>query len=105
VPASHAETQVHPKVPDSQAVFAAVGAGSDFADLIEMGARGHGPDERSSMKGVERSMNDLHYLSATEAVRLFRARKLSPVELVQAVIDRAQKVEPAINAFAKTFYD
>jgi aspartyl-tRNA(Asn)/glutamyl-tRNA(Gln) amidotransferase subunit A len=44
-------------------------------------------------------------LSATEAVRLFRARKLSPVELMQAVIARAEKVEPAINAFAETFYD
>ncbi len=50
-------------------------------------------------------MNDLHYLSATEALRLFRARELSPVELAEAVIDRAEKVEPAINAFAETFYD
>jgi aspartyl-tRNA(Asn)/glutamyl-tRNA(Gln) amidotransferase subunit A len=50
-------------------------------------------------------MNDLHYLSATEALRSFRARELSPVELVQAVIDRAEKVEPTINAFAQTLYD
>jgi aspartyl-tRNA(Asn)/glutamyl-tRNA(Gln) amidotransferase subunit A len=50
-------------------------------------------------------MSDLHYLSATEALRMFRARQLSPVELVQAVIDRAAKVEPAINAFAETLYD
>jgi aspartyl-tRNA(Asn)/glutamyl-tRNA(Gln) amidotransferase subunit A len=50
-------------------------------------------------------MSDLHYLSATEAVRLFRTRKLSPVELMRAVIERAEKVEPAINAFAETRYD
>jgi aspartyl-tRNA(Asn)/glutamyl-tRNA(Gln) amidotransferase subunit A len=50
-------------------------------------------------------MSDLHYLPAIEVLRLFRARKLSPVELVQAVIDRAGKVEPTINAFAQTFYD
>jgi aspartyl-tRNA(Asn)/glutamyl-tRNA(Gln) amidotransferase subunit A len=50
-------------------------------------------------------MSDLHYLSATEALRLFRARKLSPVELMRAVIGRAGKVEPAINAFAETRYD
>jgi aspartyl-tRNA(Asn)/glutamyl-tRNA(Gln) amidotransferase subunit A len=50
-------------------------------------------------------MNDLHYLPATEAVRLFRARKLSPVELLQAVIARAEKVEPAINAFAETHFE
>jgi aspartyl-tRNA(Asn)/glutamyl-tRNA(Gln) amidotransferase subunit A len=50
-------------------------------------------------------MNDLHYMSATEALKQFKARKLSPVELVQAVIARAAKVEPAINAFAQTFFD
>ena len=50
-------------------------------------------------------MNDLHYLNATEALRSFRARELSPVELVQAVIDRAEKVEPTINAFAQTLND
>jgi aspartyl-tRNA(Asn)/glutamyl-tRNA(Gln) amidotransferase subunit A len=50
-------------------------------------------------------MSDLHYLQATEALRLFRARKLSPVELVQAIIKRAGEVEPTINAFAQTFFD
>jgi len=50
-------------------------------------------------------MNDLHYLSATEALSSFRARELSPVELVHAVIDRAEKVEPTINAFAQTLYE
>src|SRR6267378_2294962 len=50
-------------------------------------------------------MNDLHYMPATEALKQFKARKLSPVELVQAVIDRASAVEPAINAFAQTFFD
>ena len=50
-------------------------------------------------------MDDLHYLSATEARRMFRDHKLSPVELLQALIDRAEKVEPSINAFAETHYD
>ena len=50
-------------------------------------------------------MSDLHYMSATEALKQFKARKLSPVELVKAVIDRAAAVEPAINAFAQTFFD
>ena len=50
-------------------------------------------------------MSDLHYLPATEALKQFRTRQLSPVELMQAIIDRAEKVEPAINAFAETFYD
>ena len=47
----------------------------------------------------------MHYLSATEALRLFRSGELSPVELVSAVIERAEAVEPSVNAFAETFYD
>jgi aspartyl-tRNA(Asn)/glutamyl-tRNA(Gln) amidotransferase subunit A len=50
-------------------------------------------------------MEDLHYLSAVDALRLFRTRELSPVELMTAVIDRAEKVEPTINAFAATRYE
>jgi len=48
---------------------------------------------------------DLCYLSGTEALRLFRAEQLSPVELTEAVIARAESVEPGINAFAETFYE
>ena len=46
-------------------------------------------------------MTDLHYLSAAEALRLFRTRQLSPVELVTAVTERAEAVEPVLNAFAE----
>jgi aspartyl-tRNA(Asn)/glutamyl-tRNA(Gln) amidotransferase subunit A len=48
---------------------------------------------------------DLHYLSARDALRLFGSKELSPVELMTAVIDRAEAVEPAINAFAEERYD
>jgi aspartyl-tRNA(Asn)/glutamyl-tRNA(Gln) amidotransferase subunit A len=37
----------------------------------------------------EAVVDDLHYLSASEAIALFRARKLWPVDLMQAVIERA----------------
>jgi Asp-tRNA(Asn)/Glu-tRNA(Gln) amidotransferase A subunit family amidase len=37
-------------------------------------------------------------LSAAEALRLFRALELSPVELAEAVISRAETVEPTLNA-------
>ena len=47
-------------------------------------------------------MTDLHYLPATQALRQFRARELSPVELVTAVIKRAETVEPVVG---KTFDD
>ena len=49
--------------------------------------------------------DDLCYMSASEALALFKARKLSPVELMEAVIARAEVVEPKINAFTYTFYD
>jgi len=50
------------------------------------------------------SNDDVCYLSATEALRLFRTRKLSPVELTQALIDRAERVNPAINCFADRYH-
>ena len=50
-------------------------------------------------------MDAVHRLSAAEALRLMRARELSPVELMEAVIRRAEQVEPAINAFPHTYYD
>ena len=47
----------------------------------------------------------LHYLSATEALQKFRSRELSPVELMQAVLDQAERWEPHINAFSHRFFD
>jgi Asp-tRNA(Asn)/Glu-tRNA(Gln) amidotransferase A subunit family amidase len=44
-------------------------------------------------------------MSATEAISHFEAGTLSPVELVRAVIERAEKVEPVINAFTETFFE
>jgi aspartyl-tRNA(Asn)/glutamyl-tRNA(Gln) amidotransferase subunit A len=44
-------------------------------------------------------------MSASEAVAAFRARILSPVELLEAVIARAEEVEPTVNAFVETLYE
>lgn len=49
--------------------------------------------------------SQLPSLSATEAIACFEARTLSPVELCRAVIERAEKVEPVINAFTETFFE
>jgi aspartyl-tRNA(Asn)/glutamyl-tRNA(Gln) amidotransferase subunit A len=46
------------------------------------------------------SNDDLCLLSATEAARLIAERKLSPVELTNAVLDRAEKLQPRLNLFA-----
>ena len=51
------------------------------------------------------SDHDICYLSAAEAVALFKARMLSPVELLEAVIARGQALAPSINAYADTYFD
>ena len=48
---------------------------------------------------------DLSYTGAVDALRLFRTRKLSPVELMDAVIARAGQVAPTVNPFSQTFFD
>jgi Asp-tRNA(Asn)/Glu-tRNA(Gln) amidotransferase A subunit family amidase len=49
--------------------------------------------------------SELCYLPATQAIRLFEAKELSPVELMEAVIARAEAVEPAVNALCVTYFD
>ena len=48
---------------------------------------------------------DLCYMSASEALRRFKDKSLSPVELMQAVIARAEATSRKINAFTYTHYD
>ena len=48
---------------------------------------------------------DLCYLPAHEALARFKAKTLSPVELMQAVIARAEAVKDPINAFTYTHFD
>lgn len=48
---------------------------------------------------------ELHHITATEAVRRFRARELSPVELLNAVTARTAAVEPTVNAITEEMLD
>lgn len=50
-------------------------------------------------------MSDLHYISAADALAKFTSKELSPVELLSALITRAEVVEPEINAFAESRFD
>ena len=49
--------------------------------------------------------DDLCFLSAHEALARFKDRTLSPVELMRAVIDRCERVNPKLNAFTYTFFE
>ena len=47
------------------------------------------------------SNSDLNFLSAAEMAEKVRRRKLSPVELVRAHLERIEQVNPRINAFVQ----
>ncbi|HET6609295.1 MAG TPA: amidase family protein, partial [Rhodopila sp.] len=42
---------------------------------------------------------DLHFITITEASRLIQARKLSPVELTHAYLDRIEAIDPQLHAY------
>ncbi|MDP6819790.1 MAG: AMP-binding protein [Alphaproteobacteria bacterium] len=48
---------------------------------------------------------DLCYMSAGEAIAAFKAKSLSPVELMTAIIARIEAVNPAINALTHTYFE
>ena len=50
-------------------------------------------------------MSELAYLSATEALRRFRDRSLSPVELLDALRARIDEVEETVNALPTRFLE
>src|SRR5262249_46181137 len=43
--------------------------------------------------------DDLCFLPATELVRLYRMRKISPLEVVKAIFARIDAVNPTVNAY------
>ena len=49
--------------------------------------------------------DDLCYMPAGQVLKLFRARKLSPVELLNAQITRSEVVNPAINCFTDRYFE
>src|SRR5581483_6334625 len=43
--------------------------------------------------------DDIAYMPATEMLAAFRAKRLSPVEVASALLDRIDAVNPAVNAY------
>jgi aspartyl-tRNA(Asn)/glutamyl-tRNA(Gln) amidotransferase subunit A len=46
-------------------------------------------------------MSDLHWMTATEAAQAITARKLSPVELMKALLERIARLDPKLNVFIR----
>ncbi|MBN8937239.1 MAG: amidase, partial [Rhizobiales bacterium] len=46
-------------------------------------------------------MKALHWLTASEVRAAYRSRSLSPVELVDALLDHVERHDPRINAFIR----
>ena len=51
------------------------------------------------------SNSELCYLPATRQIEMFRAGEISPLEVLNAQIERAEVVESQVNAFTDTFFD
>ena len=49
--------------------------------------------------------DDLCFVSATDLTRLYRARKVSPLEVMQAVLARIDAVNPAVNAYVTVAHE
>src|SRR5687767_8149445 len=49
--------------------------------------------------------HDLCFTTGSEAIEAFKKKKLSPVELMNAVISRCEEVNPRLNAVTYSFFE
>ena len=51
------------------------------------------------------SPQELIFLSANEILKLFRSSQLSPVDLLEAIVQRADEIDGTVNPFADKYFD
>jgi len=54
---------------------------------------------------MDTSEVDLCYLTATEAIAAFKAKKISPVEILEAQIKRIDAINGQLNALTYKFFE
>ncbi|HET6375560.1 MAG TPA: amidase, partial [Methylocella sp.] len=57
------------------------------------------------LTAAARPQDELCYLSAAGLLALYKARKVSPVEVLKAQIARSQRINPLVNCFTHTYFD
>ena len=51
------------------------------------------------------SIDDLCYMPAHEALKRFRNLSLSPVELLEAIIEKSDSITDTVNPFADRYFE
>jgi aspartyl-tRNA(Asn)/glutamyl-tRNA(Gln) amidotransferase subunit A len=74
--------------------------GTASRELAHGGSPGLGTHDGEEIGSVD----ELCYLSASEALRQFKSRSLSPVELLDALYARLEAVNPSVNAVAEELF-
>lgn len=83
----------------SRRSFVKVGALSVAGGVLAQPQTGEGLIASQRVEDVAQPRGDLTRLSISEASDLVRARKVSPVELTSACLQRIERLNPVINAF------
>lgn len=86
-----------------QLIAGSVGAGS--AILLRESVPVFGASGAALAKPLHTKGGDLIYASTADLLKRYRRRELSPVEVLEAQIERYSEVEPLINACTYTHFD
>jgi hypothetical protein len=86
-----------------QLIAGSVGAGS--AILLHESVPVFGASGAAVAKPLHTKGSDLIYASTADLLKRYRRRELSPVEVLEAQIERYSEVEPLINACTYTHFD
>ena len=62
-------------------------------------------DDKRTQLGTNVSMDELAFLDATAQAELVRRKEVTPVEMVDAAIERIERVNPELNAVITPLFE